>query len=106
MLVERNGIGEEAPPRSDEVPSPKWSRLAVYAALAFVLGLALFFAFEIYVFDVLGQSECDRSDCDWIGDLAYGSSANIVFGICLMVAGAIVWGLVWLAGRWRRALRR
>jgi hypothetical protein len=49
---------------------------------------------------VLGPNECDdRGDCAWIGDLTYGTSANSVFGVCLIAAGAIVWGVVRLLRR-------
>lgn len=64
-----------------------------------MLGLALAIGSVVYVIDVLGQSECNRAECTWIGDLAYGSSATIVLGICLIVAGAIVWGVDWLFRR-------
>jgi hypothetical protein len=71
--------------------------------VALLLGGALFVGFEIYVLDILGETECDdRGACAWIGDLAYGASAIIVLGVCLIAGGAIACGIPWFARRLRR----
>jgi hypothetical protein len=75
-------------------------------ALTILLGGALFLGFEYYVLDILGEGECDRADCTFLGDLAYGASANIVFVTCVVLAGAIVWTVPRVTRRLRGSVRR
>jgi hypothetical protein len=84
------------------------TRVVLFLLATLLLGAALAFGMFVFVEEVLGQSECDdRGDCSWIGDLAYGESANIVLGACLLVAGCIVWGVGRLVRQaFRRPVRR
>jgi hypothetical protein len=66
-------------------------RILVGLLLTLVLGTALFLAAIV----AIDGGECNRADCSWVGDLANGSSASILMGAALAVAG----GVVWMAGR-------
>jgi hypothetical protein len=82
-------------------------RSAFYAVVTLVLGFALFFGTEYYILEILGQTECDeRGECSFLGDLAYGSSANMVLATCLVVAGGVVWVLDRLIRRSRKSTLR
>jgi hypothetical protein len=66
-------------------------RLAAWAIATLLGGGLLFVAFEYYALEFLGEGDCDRADCSWIGDLAYGSSAGVALGLCWLLAGAVAW---------------
>jgi hypothetical protein len=57
-----------------------------------VLGFVLAAAWFYFIWEVMGQQECNRADCSWIGELSYGTSANLPLGACFLVAGIVVWG--------------
>jgi hypothetical protein len=76
---------------------------AVLFLIAFVLGVILAAGWFYFVWEVLGEQECDRGNCSWIGDLSYGSSANIPLAVCMLIAGALVWSARALLHRfWHR----
>ena len=75
---------------------------ALVFLIAFVLGIVLAMVWFHLVWDVWGQQECNRADCSSIGDLSYGSKANIPLAVCFLLAGAAVSGTRTLIRRSRR----
>ena len=65
-----------------------------------VLGVALYVGAIMFVAGVLGQAECNRGECSWIGELVLGESRYIGLASCLLVAG----GFVWVVSRWFRRI--
>jgi hypothetical protein len=56
-----------------------------------VLGVALYVGAIMFVAGVLGQTECDRGECSWLGERVLGESRYLGLASCLFVAGALVW---------------
>ena len=71
--------------------------------LTVVLGTLLAAAWFYFVWEVLDQQECNRADCSWVGDVSYGTAANIPLGASFLVAAIVVWGT---RGLVRRSHRR
>jgi hypothetical protein len=69
-------------------------RLATWASVTLLVGGLVFMGFEYYALEILGEGECNRADCSWVGDLAYGSSAMLVLGLCWITAGAVTWAVL------------
>lgn len=76
-----------------------WRGLLLVVA-TFVLGIALAVGWAFFVLLVLGQGECDRGECNALGEFTFDSDWGLT--VILILAFAIAAAVVWGVSRFRR----